>query len=82
MLEDGTLAGSILSMDGAFRTLVQQLRLPVTDAARMCATTPAEELGLPEYGAIQPGKTADLAVLTADLRVRQTYLSGQPALEH
>ena len=46
LLEDGTLAGSILSMDGAFRMLVNELKLSLPDASRMCSTTPAEELGL------------------------------------
>lgn len=79
-LEDGTLAGSILSMDGAFRMLVTQLGLPLPDAARLCATTPAAELGLADLGAIAPGKSADLVVLDGGWRVRQTYLAGIPAL--
>lgn len=79
-LEDGTLAGSTLCMDGAFRMLVRDLRLPLTDAARLCATTPAEELGLTATGAIAVGHAADLAVLTRDLRVAQTYRAGEPVL--
>ena len=77
LLEDGTLAGSILSMDGAFRTLVKAVTLSLPDASRMCSTTPAEELGLPDLGAIATGKAADLVVLGPDLRVRHTYLSGE-----
>jgi N-acetylglucosamine-6-phosphate deacetylase len=77
LLEDGTLAGSILSMDGAFRMLVNEVKLSLADASRMCSTTPAEELGLPEQGAIAPGKAADLVVLGRDLRVRQTYVAGE-----
>ena len=50
LLEDGTLAGSILTMDGAFRMLVERVGLSVIDAARMCASTPAERLGLTECG--------------------------------
>lgn len=80
LLEDGTMAGSILSMDGAFRTLVNQLKLPLSDASRMCSTTPAEELGLSDYGAIAVGKSADLVVLTHDFRVRQTYIAGEASL--
>jgi N-acetylglucosamine-6-phosphate deacetylase len=76
MLDDGTLAGSILSMDGAFRMLVNEVRLSMSDASRMCSTTPADELGLPNLGAIETGKAADLVVLGRDLRVRQTYLAG------
>jgi N-acetylglucosamine-6-phosphate deacetylase len=77
LLDDGTLAGSILSMDGAFRMLANDLKLSLSDASRMCSTTPAEELGLAEYGSIAIGKTADLVVLTRDLRVWQTYVAGE-----
>ena len=77
LLEDGTLAGSILSMDGAFRTLVNVVKLSLPDASRMCATTPAEELGLADCGSIAVGKTADLVVLTRDLRVRHTVVNGE-----
>ena len=81
-LADGTLAGSILTMDGAFRMLVQQVGISLIEAAHMCATTPASELGLAGVGAIAPGMTADLVVLGPGLAVRQTYLAGRAALEH
>jgi N-acetylglucosamine-6-phosphate deacetylase len=77
LLDDGTLAGSILSMDGAFRMLANDLKLSLSDASRLCSTTAAEELGLAEYGSIAIGKTADLVVLTRDLRVLQTYVAGE-----
>ena len=76
-LEDGTLAGSILTMDGAFRSLVGQAGASLVDAARMCATSPAEQMGLTDTGQIAVGKTADLVVLDSALRVRQTYLRGR-----
>ncbi|MEO8680719.1 MAG: N-acetylglucosamine-6-phosphate deacetylase [Vicinamibacterales bacterium] len=82
LLEDGTLAGSILTMDGAFRMLVERLGLALPEAARMCASTPAERLGLADCGRLEAGLLADLTVLDAGLRVRQTYVSGAPALEH
>ncbi len=80
-LEDGTMAGSLLTMDGALRMLVG-LGLPLEEAARMCASTPAEALGLAHTGAIAAGNRADLVVMDRALRVRQTYVGGVPALEH
>jgi N-acetylglucosamine-6-phosphate deacetylase len=80
VLADGTLAGSILTMDGAFRNLVHRLRVSLPDAARMCSTTPAAAIGMPEIGSIAEGKWADLAVFTAGLQLRQTFLGGEPAL--
>src|SRR6185503_2397439 len=64
VLEDGTLAGSILTMDAAFRLLVERVGLDPLDAARMCAPTPAAELKLKEIGQIREGFIADLTVLS------------------
>ena len=76
-LEDGTLAGSVLTMDGAFRTLVRDVGLNLVEAARLCATSPARQLGLRDTGRIAPGATADLVVLDEQYRVTRTYLSGR-----
>ena len=81
-LEDGTIAGSVLTMDAAFRTLVERIGLSLWEAARVCSTTPAAEMGLSDRGAITPGLAADLTVLGPGLRVRETYIGGVPALEH
>lgn len=81
-LADGTLAGSVLTMDGAFRRLVRHNGVTLTDAVRLCATTPAAELGLAEAGSIAVGLIADLVVLGPELAVRQTYLAGIASLEH
>jgi N-acetylglucosamine-6-phosphate deacetylase len=79
-LADGTLAGSLLTMDGAFRLLVQQVGLPLPMAAQLCAATPAVQLGV-AGGRLVAGAAADIAVLDAGLRVRQTFIAGRPALE-
>ena len=77
-LEDGTLAGSVLTMDGAFRTLVNKVGLSVIDAARLCATTPAQQLRLKDQGQLVPGALADLVVLDRKtLTVRSTIVGGQ-----
>ena len=77
-LENGTLAGSMLTMDGAFRMLVTRLGLSLTDAARMCSTTPAAALNARDIGSLEVGKAADLAILGADLKVIGTYVAGEP----
>lgn len=82
VLEDGTLAGSVLTMDGALRMLVNDVGLPVVEAARMCATAPADALGLVSQGRLTTGAAADLVVLDDRLRVRQTFVAGRPCLEH
>lgn len=78
-LPDGTLAGSRLTMNGAFRTLVKRMQLPLTDAAYVCATSPARQLGLTRTGQIAVGMAADLAVLTPDFDVVATCVDGVAA---
>ena len=75
-LADGTLAGSRLTMDGAFRVLMTRMGASLVDAAYVCATTPARQLGLTRTGEIAVGMAADLAVLTKDFQVAATYVEG------
>jgi N-acetylglucosamine-6-phosphate deacetylase len=77
LLEDGTIAGSTLTMDRAFQLLVGRIGLSLVDTAIVCATTPARELGLVGCGLLAPGALADLVVLDANFEVIQTYVGGQ-----
>lgn len=61
-LADGSLAGSVLTMDQALRNLLR-LGLPLADAARRCSTLPAEYLGLEDRGRLVPGAAADLVIV-------------------
>jgi N-acetylglucosamine-6-phosphate deacetylase len=74
-LDDGTLAGSVLTMDRAFRMLAE-MGFSLVQAARMCATTPARQRGL-RSGCLRAGMYADLAVLNADLEVVETWIGGE-----
>jgi N-acetylglucosamine-6-phosphate deacetylase len=75
-LDDGTLAGSTLTMDGALRRLVGHMGASLVAAARMCATSPAAQLGLADRGRLAAGQRADLAILDHDLRPVGTYVAG------
>ena len=76
-LEDGTIAGSVLTMDRAFAKLVTQMGFSLIDAALMCATTPARELQLHGLGVLVPGAIADLVVLDSQFNVVRTYIAGR-----
>jgi N-acetylglucosamine-6-phosphate deacetylase len=77
LLPDGTIAGSLLTMDRAFQTLAGRAGIALVDAATICATTPARELGLVGHGVLAPEAVADLVVLDANFSVVQTYLAGR-----
>jgi N-acetylglucosamine-6-phosphate deacetylase len=76
-LDDGTLAGSTLTMDRAFRNIVTTFRSSLVDATWMCATTPARQLGLRDSGRLEEGTIADLVVLDRDLRIVRTLIRGE-----
>lgn len=76
-LDDGTRAGSVATMDRVFRFLVDDVGISLPNAARMCATTPASELGLQDLGSLKKGAIADLVVLDRELRVKDTYIAGR-----
>lgn len=77
LLLDGTIAGSVLTMDRAFQTLLGRVGLALVDATTICATTPARELGLVGHGVLAPEAVADLVVLDANFSVVQTYVGGR-----
>lgn len=78
-LADGTLAGSIATMDGVFRRLVTDAGLSPVEASHVTATTPAAALGRPDLGRLQAGLPADFAVLDAGFGVRATWIAGRLA---
>ncbi|RRO13622.1 N-acetylglucosamine-6-phosphate deacetylase [Saccharopolyspora rhizosphaerae] len=76
-LADGSLAGSTLTMDAAFRNLVVSCGLPVPATVAATATNPARRLGLTGVGEIRPGARADLVVLGDDLDLQGVMRRGQ-----
>jgi N-acetylglucosamine-6-phosphate deacetylase len=75
-LPDGTLAGTILTMDRAVKNCVAA-GIDVARAVEMASTIPAELLGLDDRGVIAVGKRADLVALdTSDLSVRAVWKQG------
>ncbi|EEM04259.1 N-acetylglucosamine-6-phosphate deacetylase [Bacillus pseudomycoides] len=75
-LEDGTLAGSILKMDQAFRNVIEFTGCSIEDAVLMTSVNQAEEFGLTNKGALTVGKDADFVVMTEDLHVYDTVRLG------
>ena len=78
-LEDGTLAGSVATMDRVFRFLIGDVGLSLNEAAQLCATTPAAELGLADTGSLIKGALADLVVMDREFTVKRTYVGGRLA---
>ncbi|SEN05845.1 N-acetylglucosamine-6-phosphate deacetylase [Actinacidiphila rubida] len=64
LVEGGSIAGSTLTLDTAFKRAVTVDGLALTDAVQAISVNPARLLGLSDrIGTLEPGKDADLVVL-------------------
>lgn len=77
-LADGTLAGSILTMDQALRNLVAWSDATPGEAFHMMTAVPARLLDDRDRGHLVAGARADLALWTDDLQPAQTIVGGRP----
>ncbi len=76
-MADGTLAGSMLTMDRAVRNMRDLVDLSVQDALVMASANPAKVVGESEYrGTLADGKAADIVVMDNDLNVTTTIVDG------
>jgi N-acetylglucosamine-6-phosphate deacetylase len=76
-LDDGTLAGSIISMLDGVRVMVERAGVSIGDAAVMAATNPANLVGAGDRGRIQVGARADLIVLSRALELKSVFIAGR-----
>jgi N-acetylglucosamine-6-phosphate deacetylase len=76
-LEDGTLAGSTLTMERAVKNMVELVGVPLTDAVRMASLNGAKVLGLESRkGILAVGKDADFVILDINFEVQLTIYEG------
>ena len=76
-LADGTLAGADLTLPQAIALLVGQVGIAPERALRMASAVPAALLGLQDrYGALAPGRKADLVLLGGDFSLRECRFSS------
>ncbi|MET8443902.1 N-acetylglucosamine-6-phosphate deacetylase [Streptomyces sp. NPDC048556] len=82
LVEGGSIAGSTLTLDTAFRRAVTIDRIPVEDVVRSISANPARLLGLDHrVGSLDPGKDADLVVLDADFVLKGVMRRGEWIME-
>ena len=77
-LADGTLAGSVVTMDQAVRNLVAS-GASLAAAVHAASAAPAALLGRDDLGGLSPGAPAHLTVLDEELRPVRTIVGGTEA---
>ncbi|MBR2143343.1 N-acetylglucosamine-6-phosphate deacetylase [Anaerovibrio sp.] len=77
-LADGTIAGSILTMDRAIYNYAANLNIPVWQAVESATMTPARALGLDHIvGSLSPGKYADMVIFDERVNIAMTFRGGK-----
>ncbi|WP_125574150.1 N-acetylglucosamine-6-phosphate deacetylase [Levilactobacillus huananensis] len=76
-LESGNLAGSVLRYDEAFRNVMLFTGCDVNEAVQMSSVNQAEEFQLTQKGKLEPGRDADLNVMTPGFQLETTYSLGR-----
>lgn len=77
-LADGTIAGSVATMNRCLRLFLENTGASVADAVAMVTKNPAEDLGIyGERGSLTPGKRADITIFDEQIAVYDTIIGGQ-----
>ena len=75
---DGTIVGSVATIDQHFRNVVEWLHLDLPSAFKLCSLNPARVAGATNRkGSLDAGKDADLVILDVNLNVRTTICRGE-----
>ncbi|WP_330339196.1 N-acetylglucosamine-6-phosphate deacetylase [Streptomyces sp. NBC_00557] len=78
LVQGGSIAGSTLTLDRAFKRAVTVDGLPVQDAVTALSVNPARLLGLfDRIGSLEPGKDADLLLVDADFDLKGVMRRGE-----
>lgn len=77
-LENGTLAGSVLTIDQALRNMLKFTGLELPEVIKMISLNPAKLLNMEhKIGQIKKGIQADLVLLNKELEVKEVFIKGK-----
>ena len=77
-MEDGTIAGSVLTLNKAVKNMYANTDLPLYDVIACASATPARIIGMDgKKGSIAIGKDADIAIFDKDFNVKYTIIGGK-----
>lgn len=78
LVEGGSIAGSTLTLDRAFKRAVTVDGLPVEDVVTAISANPAKLLGMYDtVGSLEPGKDADLVILDHQFDLKGVMRRGE-----
>lgn len=77
-LYDGTLAGSVLSLNDAVQNFYENCHVSLPVAVKMASLNPARSIGMEaQKGSLEAGKDADIALFDSNFDCRMTIVNGR-----
>jgi N-acetylglucosamine-6-phosphate deacetylase len=77
-VEDGAIAGPILTLNEAIRNMTELAGVPLNQAIQMASYNPAKLIRMADRkGSIAEGKDADLVIVDEQLKPIQTIVKGK-----
>jgi len=76
ILEDGTLAGSVLTMNEAMKNMLKRTSMSLTDIVKSVTKIPAQKLDVPK-GVLKVGYDADIVIFDEDFSIISTIINGE-----
>ena len=78
LLEDGTIAGSVLKLNNAVKNFYAYSGLPLCEVVAAASLNPARAIGMGDAkGSIEVGKDADLIITDMNFDVKKTIMQGE-----
>lgn len=77
LLEDGTIAASVLKLNEAVRNLYENTDLSINEAVACASLNPARALGVDDkIGSLETGKCADIIIFDDQFNIQKTIIGG------
>jgi len=76
LLEDGTLAGSVLKMNEALVNMLEHTSMNLTEVVNMVTRLPAKKLGI-QKGELKVGYDADIVIFDEDFSIITTIINAE-----
>ena len=82
LLEDGTIAGSVLKLNNAVKNVYNNTDMPLWTVVAAASLNPAKAIGVDDRkGSIEAGKDADIIITDRDFNITKTIIGGKVKYE-
>ncbi len=82
LLEDGTIAGSVLKLNDAVKNFRDNTDLPFWKVVSLASLAPARAIGVDDRkGSLEVGKDADIIITDSDFNIFKTIIGGEVKYE-